>query len=104
MDQSSRIRSRLAVASMRIVLTDPGGYTPPYDHCLSAALARRGHEVELLTCPSRFGLPPQSDGYCRHEIFFSLTSRTFRQAPRSRLRLVMKAGRANFRKYRHSKA
>jgi glycosyltransferase involved in cell wall biosynthesis len=76
---------------MRIVITDPGGYTPPYDHGLAAGLARRGHRVELLTCPSRFGPFLEPAGFRRHELFFPLTSRAFRRAPRSRLRLPAKA-------------
>ena len=34
---------------MRVALVDPLAYTPPYDHHLAAALARRGHDVTLLT-------------------------------------------------------
>lgn len=76
---------------MRIVITDPGGYTPPYDHSLSAALGRRGHAVELVTCPSRFAALPEPIGFRRHELFFPLTSRLFRRMPRSPLRLPAKA-------------
>jgi glycosyltransferase involved in cell wall biosynthesis len=76
---------------MRIVIADPAGYTPPYDHSLSAALARRGHPVDLLTCPSRFGPLPEPAGFRRHEVFFPLTGRLFRRAPRSPLRYVVKA-------------
>lgn len=76
---------------MRIVIADPAGYTPPYDHSLSAALARRGHPVELLTCPFRFGSLPEPAGFRRHEVFFPLTGRLFRRAPRSPLRFVVKA-------------
>jgi glycosyltransferase involved in cell wall biosynthesis len=75
---------------MRIVMTDPAGYTPPYDHSLCAALARRGHAVDLLTCPFRFGSLPEPDGFRRHELFFPLTGRLFRRAPRSPLRLAVK--------------
>jgi glycosyltransferase involved in cell wall biosynthesis len=76
---------------MRIVIADPAGYTPPYDHSLSAALARRGHPVELLTCPFRFGSLPEPAGFRRHEVFFPLSGRLFRRAPRSPLRFVVKA-------------
>ena len=37
---------------MLVHVVDPAAYTPPYDHALSAALARAGAQVELIT--SRF--------------------------------------------------
>ena len=76
---------------MRIALVDPGAYTPPYDHRLASALAARGHDVHLLTAPFRFGVTPSPDGYRREELFFRLSSSLFRRAPRSRLRLAVKA-------------
>lgn len=76
---------------MRIALVDPGAYTPPYDHRLASALAARGHDVHLLTAPFRFGDAPSADRYRREELFFRLSSSLFRQAPRSRLRLAVKA-------------
>lgn len=76
---------------MRIALVDPGAYTPPYDHRLASALAARGHDVHLLTAPFRFGDTPPADRYRREELFFRLSSSLFRRAPRSRLRLAVKA-------------
>jgi glycosyltransferase involved in cell wall biosynthesis len=76
---------------MRIALVDPGAYTPPYDHRLASALAARGHDVHLLTAPFRFGDTPRAEGYRREELFFRLSSSLFRRAPRSRLRLAVKA-------------
>jgi glycosyltransferase involved in cell wall biosynthesis len=76
---------------MRIALVDPGAYTPPYDHRLASALAARGHDVHLLTAPFRFGDAPSADRYRREELFFRLSSSLFRRAPRSRLRLAVKA-------------
>jgi len=38
---------------VRVHVVDPPAFTPPYDHALSAALARAGAQVELQT--SRFG-------------------------------------------------
>jgi glycosyltransferase involved in cell wall biosynthesis len=76
---------------MRIALVDPGAYTPPYDHRLASALAARGHDVHLLTAPFRFGDTPAPDGYRREELFFRVSSSLFRRAPRSRLRLAVKA-------------
>jgi glycosyltransferase involved in cell wall biosynthesis len=76
---------------MRIVLVDPGAYTPPYDDRLASSLAARGHDVHLLTAPFRFGDAPPADRYSREELFFRLSSSLFRRAPRSRLRLALKA-------------
>ena len=73
---------------MRIALLDLPSYTPPYDHALAAALARRGHEVELLTSPFPYGEPPPPDGYARRELVFPLSGRL---RARSRVRLAVKA-------------
>ena len=76
---------------MRIALLDPPSYSPAYDHHLAAALGARGHEVELITSPFAFGEPPAPDGYVRRELFLPLSGRLLRRAPRSRLRLPLKA-------------
>lgn len=76
---------------MRIALIDPGAYTPPYDDRLASSLAARGHDIYLLTAPFRFGDTPPADQYRREELFFRLSSSLFRRAPRSRLRLPLKA-------------
>jgi glycosyltransferase involved in cell wall biosynthesis len=76
---------------MRIALVDPLAYTLPYDHSLAAALAARGHEVSLLTGPFLHGDAPTPQGYRREEVFLPLSGRLFRRAPRSRLRLPVKA-------------
>jgi glycosyltransferase involved in cell wall biosynthesis len=76
---------------MRIALVDPLSYTPPYDHSLATALARRGHEVTLLTSPFLHGDTPAPEGYDREEIFLPLSSRVLAGSPRSRLRLALKA-------------
>ena len=34
---------------MKVTVVDPPAFTPPYDHSLCAALARRGNDVELVT-------------------------------------------------------
>jgi glycosyltransferase involved in cell wall biosynthesis len=75
---------------MRIAIVDPASFTPPYDHGLATALARRGHQVELVTSAFVFGVPPAPDGYRRHEVFLPLSTRLTRRSPRSRLRLVVK--------------
>jgi glycosyltransferase involved in cell wall biosynthesis len=75
---------------MRIALVDPLSYTPPYDHALAAALARRGHEVTLLAGPFLHGTVPDPVGYSREEVFLPVSGRLFRPAPRSRLRLLLK--------------
>lgn len=75
---------------MRIALLDPPSFTAPYDHALATALARRGHEVTLLTSPFTHGDAPAPDGYRREEVFLPVSSRLVRRAPRSRLRLPLK--------------
>jgi glycosyltransferase involved in cell wall biosynthesis len=72
---------------MRVVIADPPAYTAPYDRALSAALARHGVEVELVTSRFRFGEVAPSDGYEAHEWFYPLSSRM----SGTRLRLSFKA-------------
>ena len=75
---------------MRVAVVDPLAYTPPYDHSLAAALAARGHAVELMTSRFLFGPVPAPEGYRRHELFLPLSGRLLGRAPRSRLRLLLK--------------
>jgi len=75
---------------LRIALLDPPSFTAPYDHALASALARRGHDVTLLTSPFTHGDAPDPEGYRRDEVFLPLSSRLVRRRPRSRLRLVLK--------------
>ncbi len=75
---------------MRLALLDPPSFTVPYDHELASALARRGHEVTLLTSPFAFGEVPEAEGYRREELFLPMSSRLARLAPRSRARVVLK--------------
>jgi glycosyltransferase involved in cell wall biosynthesis len=76
---------------MRVALVDPLAYTPPYDHSLAEALAARRHEVSLLTGPFVHGEAPTATSYRREDVFLPLSGRLFRHAPRSRLRLPVKA-------------
>ncbi|MDQ4081622.1 MAG: glycosyltransferase [Actinomycetota bacterium] len=75
---------------MRIALLDPPNFTPPYDHSLASALARRGHDVHLLTSPLLHGRAPEPDGYRRHDVFLPLSGRLLRRAPRARARVLVK--------------
>ena len=72
---------------MRVVLADPPAYTPPYDHALAAALARRGADVRLLTSRFRYGDVPAADGYVVDDSLYRLSTRV--QHPRARV--VVKA-------------
>jgi glycosyltransferase involved in cell wall biosynthesis len=72
---------------MRVVIADPPAYTPPYDRSLSAALARAGADVELITSRFRFGSVARADGYEAHEWFYPLSSRL----SGNRVRLAVKA-------------
>ena len=71
---------------MRVHIVDPSAYTPPYDHALSAALARAGAKVELVTSRFGYGAVPEPDGYALRELFY----RHAPGAPGSRLRLAGK--------------
>ncbi len=75
---------------MRIALLDPPSFTVPYDHALASALARRGHDITLLTAPFTHGDVPEPEGYRREEIFLPVSSRLVRRSPRSRVRLLLK--------------
>jgi glycosyltransferase involved in cell wall biosynthesis len=57
---------------MRVTVVDPPAYTPPYDHALCTALARRGLDVELVTSHFRFGGVPPARGYRGTESFYRL--------------------------------
>lgn len=71
---------------MRVHVVDPSAYTPPYDHALSAALARAGADVELVTSRFAYGAVPAPDAYTRSERFYRLAA----GAPGGRLRLALK--------------
>ncbi len=60
---------------MRIVLADPPAYTPPYDHSLARALARRGADVRLLTSRFRYGATPTPDGYAVDDTLYRYSTR-----------------------------
>jgi glycosyltransferase involved in cell wall biosynthesis len=83
---------------MRITVVDPPAYTPPYDHSLCAALARRGLEVELTTSHFRYGPVPEPDGYRRRELFYrwngSSVAAKAAQHPFDMMRLARHARRA----------
>ncbi len=72
---------------MRVVISDPPAYTPPYDRSLAAALARAGADVELVTSRFRFGEVQTPAGYSAREWFYPLSSRMGSSRPR----LVVKA-------------
>ena len=55
---------------MRVQVVDPSAFTPPYDHALSAALARAGATVELVTSRFAYGAVPPAEGYKVRELFY----------------------------------
>jgi glycosyltransferase involved in cell wall biosynthesis len=57
-------------APLRVDVVDPSAYTPPYDHALSAALARAGADVRLQTSRFAYAAAPAADGYERVERFY----------------------------------
>ena len=60
---------------MRVQIVDPAAYTPPYDHALSASLARAGAEVDLVTTHFPYGPVPREPGYEVTELFYRHSSR-----------------------------
>ena len=76
---------------MRVALLDLPSYTPPYDHSLAEALARRGHDVVLLTSRFPYGDAPRPERYRRDELFFPVSGRLRRAAPRLRAHRLVKA-------------
>jgi glycosyltransferase involved in cell wall biosynthesis len=71
---------------MRVDVVDPSAFTPPYDHALSAALARAGADVRLVTSRFAYGRVPPPVGYEVTELFY----RWAVGAPGSRLRQASK--------------
>jgi glycosyltransferase involved in cell wall biosynthesis len=62
-------------ARVRVQVVDPSAYTPPYDRALSAALARAGADVELVTSRFAYGDVPSADGYRVSELFYRRAGR-----------------------------
>jgi glycosyltransferase involved in cell wall biosynthesis len=75
---------------VRVSLIDPVSYTLPYDTSLAAALARRGHEVDLIAARFAHGAVPEPVGYQRHDLFFTVSARLLAKRPRTRLRYPVK--------------
>ncbi len=71
---------------MKVDVVDPPAYSPPYDHALSAALARAGADVRLVTSRFAYNDVPAASGYIRRELFY----RHVRGAAGSQLRRVTK--------------
>jgi glycosyltransferase involved in cell wall biosynthesis len=96
---------------MRVHLVDPRGDVTPYDHALSAALARRGAEVELVTSRFVYGPIPPDRNYAVSESFYRRAARRGLEAPHRRralrllehvpdmLRYRRRAGDADVRHY-----
>jgi glycosyltransferase involved in cell wall biosynthesis len=84
---------------MRVTVVDPPAYTPPYDHALCSALARRGLDVELVTSHFRFGAVPSPEGYRRTEVFYRMrpdsAAAKALQHPLDMARLARRLGRGD---------
>jgi glycosyltransferase involved in cell wall biosynthesis len=66
---------------IRVQMVDPSAFTPPYDRALSAALARAGVEVELLTSHFLYGPVPEAEGYPVRECFYRRSAARGLRAP-----------------------
>ena len=71
-------------------MLDPPSWTLPYDHALSAALARRGHTVRLLASPFVHGPSPDPDGYVREDVYLTQSSRLLAGRRRTRAHSVLR--------------
>ena len=60
---------------VRLVIVDPRSDSRPYDHGLGAALAARGHDVELAACRFHHGDLPPAPGVRVRECFYRLADR-----------------------------
>jgi glycosyltransferase involved in cell wall biosynthesis len=69
-------------------MVDPPAYTPPYDRSLSAALARAGADVTLVTSRFAYGDVPLAEGYAVDERFYRLVSAPAGSRRRAVARLV----------------
>jgi glycosyltransferase involved in cell wall biosynthesis len=69
---------------MRVDVVDPPAYTPPYDHALSAALARAGADVRLVTASFGYGAVSRGHGYVVEERFYRLADRVGGAGSRAR--------------------
>ncbi len=75
---------------MRIQIVDPSAFTPQYDRALSAALARAGVEVELVTSRFRYGAVPRAEGYQVSEAFYRLSHGGAAGGASGRTRMALK--------------
>jgi glycosyltransferase involved in cell wall biosynthesis len=66
---------------LRVHLVDPAAYTPPYDHALSAALARAGVDVTLVTGPFAHGEVPRQAVLGAGGGIYSVDERFYRWSP-----------------------
>ena len=66
---------------VRVQIVDPSAFSPPYDHSLSAALARAGADVELVTSRFLYGPVPAGEGYAVNELFYRRTAERGLSAP-----------------------
>jgi glycosyltransferase involved in cell wall biosynthesis len=74
-----------APARLRVDVVDPSAFTPPYDRALSAALARAGVDVRLVTSRFGYGDVPAADGFAVDERFYRRASRVGALGSRARL-------------------
>ncbi len=66
---------------IHVQIVDPSAYSAPYDRCLSAALARAGADVELVTSRFLYGSVPPADGYRVSEAFYRRSAERGLDAP-----------------------
>jgi len=61
---------------MKVVMVDPGNYTPYYDYSLCKALAKMGCEVELATSPFLYDVLPDEGNFDLSYLFYRVLNLT----------------------------
>jgi glycosyltransferase involved in cell wall biosynthesis len=89
---------------MRVHLVDPSGDVTPYDHALSAALARAGAEVELVTSRFLYAPIPLDRDYALSESFYRRATRRGLEARSSRRALKLAEHVPDMLRYRRRAA
>ena len=74
----------------RVVLVDPGNYTPFYDLNLAAALSAQGWEVEVMTSAHLFETIPAPPAVRVTALFFSRVTQMLHRWPRLRNRRILR--------------
>ncbi|BER91401.1 glycosyltransferase [Atrimonas thermophila] len=71
---------------MKIVMIDPSGFTPSYDHCLGTAIAQQGNQLVIATMEAGLGRWTEEINYECWEHFYRVTGRLSKGKTRTYLK------------------